>query len=342
MLDPDISTTDALAMLHRTESDTHALDRRRFLQLIGMGAGAGLMGSGAASFLETLVPGHDHSAWAAGPVGPSDGILVVLGMFGGNDGLNTVVPLDDPLYTSMHGSVAIAPEQTLGLDGHVGLNPELTELKRFWDAGQLAVIEGVGYPSPDLSHFNSMAYWMAGRPNAIPTSGWAGRWLDGYLNGAKNLYAAAEVGSSVPLHLVGQAARGTVVPETKPSYGVGTDDRDLRQYAVIRAMQSASNGPWGAAVSQAFIDQLDLARTLAPVIPDVLDGVHIVARMEVAARLINANLGFRVVTAGFGDFDSHAGQPSQHRARMTELNDALKKFFEVLEPGWQHRVTVMT
>ena len=344
MLDTDITTADALAHLSGVEADPHALDRRRFLQLVGMGAGAGLAAGGVSPVVDELLTGLGRPAWAAGPVGPTDGILVVIGMFGGNDGLNTVVRLNDPNYRTMHGSLAIAPENTLRLDSEVGLNPELTALKGFWDDGQLAIVEGIGYPDPDFSHFNSMAYWMAGRPHAIPTSGWLGRWLDGYLGGSTDLYAAAEVGSSVPLHLIGAASRGTVVPPNRPGYGADQSERSRRAYAAIRSMRTNAPGPWHGAVSQAMVDQLDLARTLAPVIPDEdqLSDTKIVAQLDVAARLINTNLGFRVLTAGYGDFDSHAGQPSQHRLRMQELNAAVQRFFAVLDPAWRSRVTVMT
>jgi uncharacterized protein (DUF1501 family) len=344
VLDPDISTAHALTHLSGHEADEHALDRRRFLQLVGMGAGAGLASGGVSPVVGDLLAGLGRPAWAAGPVGPTDGILVVLGMFGGNDGLNTVVPFNTGDYYTMHGNLAIPGEQTLPISSSLGLNSELTELKRFWDADQLAIINGIGYANPDFSHFNSMAYWMAGRPNALPTTGWLGRWLDGYLNGSKDLYAAAEVGYSVPLHLVGAVSRGTVVPPNEPGYGASTSSRDLRQYDAIRSMRLLSRGPWHAAVAEAMVDQLDLAQQLAPVIPrsELLSDTRVVASLDVAARLINANLGFRILTAGFGDFDSHAGQPEQHPLRMRELNAAVKRFFEVLDPAWKSRVTVMT
>ena len=93
-----------------------------------------------------------------------------------------------------------------------------------------------------------------------------------------------------------------------------------------------------------MIDQLDLAGTLAPLIPDESDmsDVPLVAEMEVMARLVNANLGLRVLTAGWGDFDSHAGQPNQHSNRMRELNAAITRFFQVLTPAWSSRVTIVT
>jgi uncharacterized protein (DUF1501 family) len=344
MPDIDISTADAVRLLHRAETDPHALDRRRFLQLVGMGMGAGLIGGASGSLLDALVPGHDPSVWAAGPVGPTDGILVILAMYGGNDGLNTVVPFNDPHYYQQHGGLAIAGSQTLPLDGNVGLNPELGTLKSFWDRGELAIVDGVGYANPDLSHFNSTAFWMSGRPNQLSDSGWVGRWLDGYLGGSTDLYAAAEIGNTVPLHLRGNQRNGTAVPAHRPHFGGDTSPRRQNMYQAIRQMTTTANGPWFGAVSQAFVDQLDLAETLAPVVPEA-DGLpddELEARLEVAARLINANLGFRVLTAGWGDFDSHAGQPDMHPVRMRELNGAVKRFFEVLDPAWATRVTVMT
>ena len=343
MLDLDISTRDALRQLHTPEHlDRATLDRRRFLQLVGMGVGAGLVTGGTGSLLDELALGHDASAWAAGPVGTNDGILVVIGMFGGNDGLNTVVSFDDGNYFQQHGSLAMRPDQTLAINGNTGLHPELTTLKYFWDSGQLAVVQGLGYPNPDLSHFNSMAYWMAGAPNAIPTTGWLGRWLDGHLAGGPDLYAAAEIGYSLPLHLVGASRRGTVVTQDRSGFGSSTQPGDERMYAAIRAMQNPANGPWHTAVSQAYVDQMDLAARLAPEYVDESSDVDIVAQLEVAARLVNANLGFRVLTAGWGDFDSHANQPDMHPMRMRELNLAITRFFQILDPAWASRVTVMT
>ena len=345
MLDRDISTAQALAHLSQPETDPLSLDRRRFLQLVGMGVGAGAIAGGGSSLLdELLLPGHDPSAWAAGPLGPNDGILVVLGMYGGNDGLDTVVPFEDGDYYTMHGSLALPADATLALDGRVGLNPHLTELKRLWDDGSLAIIDGVGYADPDLSHFNSMAYWMAGKPNSAPINGWLGRWLDGYLAGSSDLYAAAEIGYGLPLHLVGRQQRGTVITPNRPAFGADTSERSSHQYDALRGFRSAAAGGWSSAVSQAFVDQLSLASTLAPFIPEraQLPGTPIAAGLEVAARVINANLGFRVVSAGWGDFDSHAGQPVQHATRMQEMNEGIRRFFEVLDPAWLNRVTVMT
>jgi len=343
MLHSDITTDEALRHLSTPEAaGAHDLDRRRFLQLVGMGMGAGLVAGTGGSLLDELLLGHDPSAWAAGPVGPTDGILVVIGMFGGNDGLNTVVPIDNGTYYDMHGPLAVPAANALPIGSGRGLHPALTEFKQFWDDGELAVVEGIGYPDPDLSHFNSMGYWMAGRPHAIPTTGWLGRWLDGHLAGSPDLYAAADIGRSLPLHLIGHEQRGTVVPASRPGYGSDQSPRYQRQYDAIRAMRAGAPTSWGQAVGGAFVDQLELAKNLAPVIPEELPEAHLTAQLEVTARLINANLGFRVITTGYGDFDSHAGQPDQHVARMSELNAAVRRFLDLLDPVWERRVVVMT
>ncbi len=113
-------------------------------------------------------------------------------------------------------------------------------------------------------------------------------------------------------------------------------------YDAIRSVATpAGRGPWHDALSGAFRDQVDLAATLTPILPsDPSDGL--VGRLEVAAHLINADLGFRVLEAGWGDFDSHANQPTMHADRMTEFNDAIEQFFLTLDPRWATRVTVMT
>lgn len=344
MLEQDISTAGALHHLSASElafPDAHALDRRRFLQLVGMGLGAGLVAGPGTSLLDSVLTGGNTS-WAAGPIGPSDGIVLLIGMFGGNDGLNTVVPITDGLYYDQHGALAVPPEQTLPINATTGLHPALTSLKQFWDQDQLAIVEGIGYPDPDLSHFNSMAKWMSGKPTGLPTSGWIGRWLDGYLSGSKDLFAAAEIGHSLPLHMIGEVHRATTIPASRPAFGADSSEEAQRQYQTIRNMYNGAVGHWEHEVSQAFRDQLDVAATIAPQIPETLPEEEFTARLEVAARLINANLGFRVLTAGIFDFDSHAGQPDMHPFRMQELNAGIQRFFEILHPNWSSRVTVVT
>ncbi len=343
MIDRDISTHEASGLLHSVpRPDRLELDRRRFLQLVGLGVGAGLLGGPGSSLLERAFGGHDPSAWAAGPVGADEGILVALCCFGGNDGLNTVVPYGDGHYYDQHRGLAIGPSSVLPLNSDVGLNPALTTVKSMWDRGQVAVVDGIGYPSPDLSHFTSMAYWMSAQPSGIPTTGWIGRWLDERLAGGPDLYVGAEVGNTIPLIARGAARQATVVPPERPDFGASYAPEDQRLYQALRSLKTDDEGLWHAAISDSMSDFLDVASAVAPAFPAEMPTPAIVAKAETAARLINANLGFRVLTASWGDFDSHAGQPDMHPIRMRELDAAIARFFELLDPVWASRVTVMT
>src|SRR5262249_3889144 len=133
--------------------------RRRFLQAIGAGAfGAATIGEIATDFFRGSIP----TAWAGAPIGPTDGILIVVTLYGGIDGLNTFVPYSDGTYYSRRGNLAIPASQLLPVNDSVGFAPQLSYLKTLWDAGQVAAIQGVGYANSDLSHFTSMAIWMNG------------------------------------------------------------------------------------------------------------------------------------------------------------------------------------
>ena len=114
----------------------------------------------------------------AGRRRPDKGILVLVTLYGGNDGLNTVVPVDDPAYAGSRGALAVDAGKTLPLADGLGLAPEMTACKRLWDAGQLAVVRGVSYPNPNRSHFRSMDIWQSADPAGSTATGWIGRWLD--------------------------------------------------------------------------------------------------------------------------------------------------------------------
>jgi uncharacterized protein (DUF1501 family) len=335
MLDPDISTHDARRLLTVCE-DPWSLDRRRFLQLVGMGVGA--------AALADFAPGAVREAFASvTPVKPTDGILVLIGFFGGLDGLNTVVPYTDGNYYTQHGAIAIPANTVLPLNGQVGLNPNLPYLKSLYDQGQVAVIQGVGYPNPDLSHFSSMATWMYGRAdNASPTTGWIGRWTDGIAT--DNLLQSVSVGGGLPLHLVGATKRGTAVPEWGIGFGGGTDVHDLWMYSAMRELSasSAGRGSWHDAIAGTMKGVIDVGQEIAPVFTEPLPDGDLVKKLAVAARLLNANLGLRVVDTGFDGFDNHGDEPTNLTERLQQFDAALSTFFATLSPAIRSQVTIMT
>src|SRR5688572_13237266 len=116
----------------------------------------------------------------------SDRVLVILELAGGNDGLNTVIPYTDNLYRTYRPTINVAATSVLDLDGRLGLNPVMTGLKSLWDAGRLAVVEGVSYPNPNLSHFTSRDIWHTADPQLAERRGWLGRWADQNLSTSSN------------------------------------------------------------------------------------------------------------------------------------------------------------
>jgi uncharacterized protein (DUF1501 family) len=344
MLNHDISTADALAQLSFRDDGPNGYNRRKFLQMIAMGAGGAALGSIGGPLFDGVIGNQLRDAWASGPIGPQDGVLVIVGMYGGNDGMNTVIPYTNGKYYDYRQGLAIPQNQVLAIDGNVGLHPNLTFLKSLYDSGQVAIVQGLGVLTndPDLSHFSSMARWMSAS-DGPPSSGWIGRWTDG-LGGAQDIFQTATVGSSVPLHLVGNTRRGTAIPEGGLDFGGGTDPSDQRMNAAMRAFANSSGGrgPWHDAIALAERSQIDVAQTVGPLFAAALPDSEIAKKLTIAARLINADLGLRVIDTSWGDFDTHAHEPYDHGQRMMELDEGLAQFFGSLDGRFSSRVTVMT
>ena len=346
MPDPRDDTATARRLLSSPIIDTpndrgpNGWTRRGFLQAVGMGAFAGVTFNGFADVLGFEVP----DAWAATPIGPTEGVLVNIVLFGGNDGLNTVVPFTNGLYYDRRGAIAIQPSAVLALDGTFGLHPNLAYLKELWDLGWVGIVHGVGYPTPDLSHFTSMATWMNGRfGGGAPTSGWAGRWLDGQPSATAEM-AVATIGWSVPLHLQGVSRRGLGIPPNGDLFGAGTASYEQRLYGGLKNYSSASagRGQWHDMYATVLKTQLTVATEVSPIFAPSPTGAEFVRKMTVAARLINANLGFRIVDLGLDSFDTHDGQPGDQADLLADLNAGLAAFYGTLDPYWRNRVTLQT
>ncbi|MDQ6881586.1 MAG: Twin-arginine translocation pathway signal sequence domain-containing protein, partial [Pseudomonadota bacterium] len=165
------------------------MQRRKLLRL-----GAGLTG---AALLTAHAPG-----WAQGvarrAAGASDRILVLVELKGGNDGLNTIVPYGDPLYAQLRPTIAIPGGDVLRLDAGAGLHPALQPLLPLWEKNQLAIVQGVGYPQPNLSHFRSIEIWeTASRSNEYLSEGWLARGVHaGFGGGAALTAEGVRIGSS--------------------------------------------------------------------------------------------------------------------------------------------------
>ena len=341
MLDPDISTAAAKRLLSAPADEPSGLSRRTFLQAVAMGA---IGGTALGSFGTDWLGGPAGSAAAAAPIGANDGVLVTIMLYGGNDGLNTVVPYADSAYYAQRSSVAIPANQVLALDSRVGLHPNLGFLKSMYDTGDVAVVQGVGYPNPDLSHFTSMGVWMAGRfGNLPPSSGWIGRWLDGLPVAAAQL-AAATIDSSVALHLIGEQRRAVAISPYGDMFGTETTDQDLRMYNAMRGLSAASagRGPWHDMFATTLRTQLDMATDVATVFDTGLPENDFAKKLTIAARLINANVGLRVVDVSLDGFDNHDGERADHDQLMADFDAGVRAFYDTLLPQHRDQVTLLT
>ncbi len=335
------STRSVLASLSTpAPTDPRSLSRRHFLQATAATSAFTVLSSSA-------FPGWlmDEAAAATAGGSAADGVLVVVTMAGGNDSINTVVPISDRAYASRRSGLAIPFASTLALDGDRALHPSLPTVKSLWDAGNVAVIEGVGHPTPDLSHFTSMARVMQGSASGgVPTSGWLGRAGD-LMGGGDNPFVGVHFGSSVPLVMAGQSSQAIAVPERPDGlFRPTTNPVDQRQQ---RALARIGGGATGLGVmgdelarrgAQAFVVANDLAGSYAAATPEG----RLAQPMTLAARLINANLGVRVLHLLYGDFDHHAEQAAEHSARLAELDAGLAAFFAALDPAHHRRTVVLT
>ena len=330
------STADVVASLSSPVDPARLqlpdLSRRRFIQA-----------AGAAATVSMLPMWLADAAQAATPLGNDQGVLVLLTMGGGNDGLNTFIPVHDGAYHDARGSLAYSASNTLGMTDTRSMNPHLPFMKTLWDRGDLAVIDGVGNGGATLSHFLSMAQFMAANDNGQPgTNGWLGRILDGYSN---DPLTGLSIGSSVPLVVQGRNTQAAAIPASGNSIrNLETSNAtEAQQFATIKAFGQGSTGRGALAdqITASLGGSLHLADQLRPLVGEESDEAEVITKLRMAARLINANLGVRIISIIFGDFDSHSNQSTMHRERMQELNTGLETFYSTLSSTFANRTLVV-
>lgn len=263
---------------------------------------------------------------AAGAAGPERDatVLVVVELTGGNDGLNTVVPHEDEVYHKNRASLRIKKDKVIQLDDRVGLNDSLKGLRPSWDGGDLAVIQQVGYPNPNRSHFESMAVWQSGATDRKATAGWLGRAAD-----AQPALAPCHVGASTtPLAVLGR--------RTAPQSLAGLAEFQLAPGADLGPAEGEREDgrPALAAIRAEYREARDLLRRLEDVPRDGAapsDAGSLAGRLETVHRLIAADAPARVYYTSLDGFDTHAAQLYTHPRLLRTLAEALAGFFNNLK-----------
>ena len=356
------------------------VSRRHFITGLGATVSLGVVGGYAigvwrndptASLTNTTAT--TTSTVAAAPPGtfgttPGQKVLVVVEMGGGNDGLSTVVPHATSTYYDMRPSLGIL--NPIDLDGEVGLHPNLAWLASRYEAGQLALIEGVGYPDPDLSHFVSMETWWTAYASGPNASGWLGRYFDGTV-GETNPLAGVTIGPGPSRAMLGNAsftvsiqdntglspiapwidnidelmgAWAGFAPAGIDSPGLLAPVRDTITYA------TQARGELASAIEAAT--SMDLSAGSDTMGGDMTMAEEartsrrsgVASYMQLAAQLVISPVSPTVIYVhGWGDFDTHENQANPYDDMMLQLDQALSGFFGTVDAaGRSGDVVVMT
>jgi uncharacterized protein (DUF1501 family) len=262
------------------------------------------------------------------PLRLGQGVLVVVTLYGGNDGLNTVIPAADPAYQKARPDLAYQQNQVLELGEGLGLNPGMTGFKSLWDDGKLAVVRGVGYPNPDHSHFRSMAIWQTASPVTSVPTGWLGRWLD---TTGDNPLLAVSVEPVLPPLLAGEHAAAVSLPVSGLTMPAG----QLGQAFLALGGAQSGDGPQVARAARSVVDLDNAVRVLGGAVhsssapaPTQRPQGALGDQLDLVAELIEAGVPTRAYSVSLGGFDTHADEKATQQRLLTELDKALVPFVQ--------------
>lgn len=267
----------------------------------------------------------------------NDNVLVVIQLFGGNDGLNTFVPYTNPKYYQNRPTVGIAPTEVLRIaNPTMGFHPSMTGMRDLFDAGKLVAVQGVGYEDSNRSHFRSENIWLTGSgPNAVLETGWLGRYLE-FANPTFPLDLpadpfAVQIGGTLSLML--QSLKGNMGitladPDTFFRLGRNQLDESVpggtpygEEYMFVRAIKEQSD-----VYSQRINDAFDTGRNVGS-----YPGAGLAQQLRLVARLISGGLKSKIYMVYLGGFDTHSNQLNAHANLLKTLSDAVEAFTSDLQ-----------
>jgi uncharacterized protein (DUF1501 family) len=294
------------------------LTRRRFLLAsAGVGAAGVLSGTVAIGWPELMRAAQDR------PLAAGSGILVIVTLYGGNDGINTVIPYADNAYHDARPELAYAPTDVLHLDEQLGLNPALKGMAQLWRDRHLAIVRGVGYPNPDHSHFRSMDIWQTASPAEPVSSGWIGRWLDAT---GDDPLRAVHIGTVLPPLAVGEKNTAAAL---SPTAGPAQSGEQFRQIITALGADDPTDTPAMAGACAAYRATTTADATLDSIgsRPDRSATENkLAAQLAAVARCVKAGVGTRVYLVDLGGFDTHAGERATQQRLLQTFDEALTPF----------------
>ena len=258
--------------------------------------------------------------------------LVVIELLGGNDALNTLVPYNSGLYYDFRPGIGIPQEEVLKIDGELGFNPNMGPVKDLWDQGNLAVINGIGYPAPNRSHFRSRDIWHTAEPAKVGTQGWLGAALRDLDPNGENVLTGINIGRGLPRALVCKGVPVASVGNLE-TYGLLPDLND--EAVRLNALDALGRlyGPDGGkdVVAQALSQNgsqalvgADILRTAPEKYSSTVEYADnpIAQGLKSVAQVMSADLGTRVLYAMHGSFDTHSNEVLSHAKLWQDVSRA--------------------
>jgi uncharacterized protein (DUF1501 family) len=310
--------------------------------LVGAASGLALVGHTEGFFSRAL-------AQSAAP--NDDRVLVVVYFQGGNDGLNTVVPFGMPAYYKYRPTLAVTQNDVLRINDTVGLNPQLKLFKDMYDKGQVAIVQGVGYPNPDYSHFRSTEIWETAAPDKYTATGWLGRYLDGANMPSENLFNAVAIADVLPEVLVADRVDVAAIAQLN-GYGLTSDRSKTLGRDEFHAFVADNNVPFRSPYLAQVASIEDHAQRGAEELPKLVAGYQPAATypetpigrsLALAAQVIGSKLGTRVLYVQLGSFDTHTTQKATQDRLLADFANGISAFYaDLAAHGDDKRVLTMT
>jgi uncharacterized protein (DUF1501 family) len=267
-------------------------------------------------------------------------VLVVLQLTGGNDFMNTVVPYTNGHYYDSRKTLVVREDEALPITDTLGYHPQAAELKGLYDAGKVAVVQGIGYPNSSRSHFRAMDIWHTCEPEKVGTEGWLGKAIRELDPVGENVLTGVHIGRALPRALASPGVPVTSVSDLD-NYGLmsGITDKAQRESAldIFRRIYTPATGtgPVMDYLARTGTDVLRGAETLKQAPAKYSSSVQyadnpIAKSLRDVARVHLAGLGSRVLYTAQGGYDTHANQGPNHPKLLSEVSGAIKSFFDDL------------
>ncbi|MCV7088787.1 DUF1501 domain-containing protein [Mycobacterium interjectum] len=291
------------------------INRRKFLiASAGVGAAGLLSTAVAVDWPDLMRAARDR------PLPDGAGVLVIATLYGGNDGINTLIPYGDNAYHDARPELAYPPGEVIHLDERLGLNPAMKGLAQLWNQRRLAIVRGVGYPKPDHSHFRSMDIWQTASPAEPVSTGWIGRWLDAT---GDDPLRAVNIGPVLPPLAVGEKRTAAALSPAQVPPGDGLD-------AIMGALgaDDPDDTPAMAAVCKAYRAAQTVSKTFDSVKPPVHQANSLSTQLSAVAEAVKARVPTRVYTVQLGGFDTHAGERNTQQRLLQTFDQAVTAFLQ--------------